>query len=199
MKRHLTLGALLVLGLAAPVAAQTSPDLEPGSRIRVVDRQGQETVGTLFLATSDSLIVDTNQGTRRRAFEVSSVTALQVSQGRYRHVAWTALITTAASALLGGLIGAASYQPCHPQGWFDCMLTPDSRGEAFGWGLAAGAAIGLPVGLIVGLAVKHDRWADVPLPGSGTGKPVVQVTRRPGGLVGVGLSVPLGGRATPGS
>ena len=198
MKRHLTLGALFLLGVATPAAAQTPPDLEPGSRIRVVDQQGHETVGTLFLATSDSLIVDANQGTRRHAFEVSSVSALQVSQGRYRHVARTTLITTAASALLGGLIGAASYQPCDAKGW-GCMLAPDSRGEEFGWGLAAGAAIGLPVGLIVGLAVKHDRWADVPLPGGRAQEPVVRLTRRPGGLVGVGLSVPLGGRATPGS
>jgi hypothetical protein len=195
MKRHLSLGALLLLGLATPAAAQAPPDLEPGSRVRVVDRQGHETVGTLFLATSDSLVVGTNQGSRRRAIDVSSVTALQVSQGQYRRVAKTTLVTMGASALVFGLISAASYEPC--QGW--CILTPDSRGEAFGWGLAGGAAIGLPVGLIVGLAVKHDRWANVPLPGSRAGEPMVQVTRRPGRRIGVGLSIPLGGRATPGS
>jgi hypothetical protein len=196
MKRYLTLGALLVLGLVTPAAAQTPPDLEPGARIRVVDQRGHETVGTLLLATSDSLIVNTNQGAQRRAFDVSSVTGLQVSQGQYRRVAETTLITTGALALVGGLIGAASYQPCDAKGW-GCMLAPDSRGEAFGLGLAGGAVIGLPLGLIVGLAVKHDRWADVPLPGSRAQEPVVQLTRRPGGLVGVGLSIPLGGRARP--
>lgn len=199
MKRHLTLGALFLLGLATPAAAQTPPDLEPGSRIRVVDQQGHETVGTLFLATADSLIVETNQGAQRRGFDVSSVTALQVSQGQYRRVARTTLITMGASGLVFGLSSAALYEPCHPKGWFDCMLAPDSRGEAFGWGLAVGAMIGLPAGLIAGLVAKHDRWADVPLPGSRTGEPVLQVTRRPGRGFGVGLSIPLGGRATSGS
>lgn len=197
MKRHPTLGALFLLGLAAPAAAQTPTDLEPGSRIRVVDQQGHETVGTLFLATADSLTMNTHRGTQRRAFAVPSVTALQVSQGQYRRVARTTLITMGASAFVFGLSSAAPYEPCHPKGWFDCILVPDSRGEAFGWGLAVGAMIGLPVGLIAGLAAKHDRWADVPLPGSRTAEPVLQVTRRPGRGFGVGLSIPLGGRATP--
>lgn len=34
-----------------------------------------ETLGALFRATADSLIVDTNQGSQRRGFDVSSPTA----------------------------------------------------------------------------------------------------------------------------
>lgn len=196
MNRHLLIGALFIQGLAGPAVAQTTSErLEPGSRIRVVDNQGHKTVGTLASLTSDSLIVNTAEGIQDRALALSTVTAVQVSQGRHRQVGKTMLVTMGASAIVFGLLSAASYEPCHPQGWFDCMMAPSSRGSAFAWGFGGGAALGLPLGLLVGLAAKHEQWANARLPGTPVAAPMAQVTRLPGGRIGLGLSIPFGGRA----
>lgn len=72
-------------------------------------------------------------------------------------------IATGGIAVAGGLLSALTWNECP-----ECWIHPESRPEAFVWGLAAGGLVGLPIGVSAGLAIKVERWTPVVLPGSGS-------------------------------
>jgi hypothetical protein len=82
-------------------------------------------------------------------------------------------------AVLGGLIGAATYSPCNDTGFLACgPLTPESRLEAAGMVAVPGAIIGGLVGAIVGSIVTSPSKSRTELKPvlfnpSNSGKPVI--------------------------
>ncbi len=63
----------------------------------------------------------------------------------------------------GAVVGAATYQECVPEGWFDCFMVPESAGQAAALGGIVGGALGAGLGAIFGALTKTDPWQEVPL------------------------------------
>jgi len=54
----------------------------------------------------------------------------------------------------GGLIGALSYTPCNEDGFMDCFMHPESRGDAILLGAVIGGGLGGIFGILIGTASK---------------------------------------------
>ena len=123
---------------------------------------------------------------------MARIEVFETSLGRQSNFGKYFGLTLAASSVVGVTIYALTWSPCTETGWFACWFEPDSRGEAFGWGLAGGAIIGLPLGVIIGSVVREERWNRVALPAP----TAPRLTIRPviGGRVGFAGSVRVGGR-----
>lgn len=161
MSRVLLIGATLLLGAAAPVAAQAPVDFAAGSPVRVQFPSESQTVdGSLVSADRESFVfrpaADAFQSSAYRAtaggaeVRYEEVEVLWVDLGRSRkHAAWR-------GALWGGYLGAASGAVAGP---LVAKSTDYTIGQASaGLGIGAGL-IGAGVGAVVGaiLAPEH-RW-----------------------------------------
>ena len=113
---------LLPIGLGAQA-------LEPGARVRLTQSSGARHQGILQAIEPDSARLT---GTRGQGVAVSlaSVERVEVSRGRQRQFWRNFGLTTMASAVAGGGIGAATWTPCEEDGWFSCMFVPESRSQA---------------------------------------------------------------------
>jgi hypothetical protein len=143
-------------------------------------------VGTLTDKTGDLLIVSGADGRRTWQVPTSSLETLEVSAKQTRTFGRAIPISMAAFGGFGGLLFAATYEPCTGL----CILGPGSEGEAFAWGLVAGALVGLPVGLLWGLR-KADVWEEVGL-NQGVESPIPFLFRPIDGGAGIGFVIPVG-------
>lgn len=150
--------AALVLGPPA-ASAQNLPG--EGDRVRVRMAGGSERTGLVsaFDPAGSLVLVDEASG-REVSLPLHDVAGLEQSLGKGRRFGRNLGYTIAATSLTFGVLGAVSWSEC--TGW--CLLHPESRADAFAWGLVGGAVVGLPIGVIVGLAVTSERWASVDLP-----------------------------------
>ena len=156
--KSLLLGAALLF-VSPPAVAQELP--EPGTRVRALSEKRTLAIGTLQSVAADSITIVDAAGTER-ALSRADV-RLERSLGKKGNFAKHFAITAGSIAVAGGLLSAMTWSECS-----DCFIAPDSRPEAFLWGLAAGGLIGVPLGVIAGLVIKVERWAPVALPGSGS-------------------------------
>jgi hypothetical protein len=186
------LGILLIVlaGLPIPGSAQSSPG--PGARIRIAQTDGTVQTGTLEDATPRRISLLSDQEGQEYVIPMARVGKVEASMGLERRFGKYCAIGVASTSVLAGTISAAGWSPCTRTGPFACLLSPESRGEAFMWGLVAGALIGVPIGLVVGLSVQEERWERVTLPGS----PGVTVSIRPviAPRPGFSASMSIGGR-----
>ena len=174
MKSFVPLGiaALLLSGTTA-LAQQHALD---GARVRVLQKQHVAVTGLLRSISADSISVVDSAGKEHVLPRQDA--ALERSLGKHTKF-WKHMgLTMGIAAGVGGLISAASWSECNDTGFLACFLEPESRSEAFAWGVAAGAVVGVPVGALLGAVVKVERWERVPVAGPLDGAGVWKDTRR---------------------
>lgn len=147
---------------------------EPGARVRLTHVSGERVQGTLQELGADSARLVATSGTPV-VVSLAEVRRIEVSLGRrrefWKHLGMTAMGLSA----VGGVLAASSYEPCDEDVLFGCLLSPESRSEAFLWGALVGGVTGIPAGVVVGAAVKREQWRAVSQPAA---QPV-QVSFRP--------------------
>ena len=140
-----------VLALVTAVnAAEDTPQLEPGTRVRVESATAQERlVGRLLGLDEESLNLQVEDEEEPRLLPREDITALAVSRGR-RSRGWGALIGAGIGIAFGAAMGLGA--------WKDADDYP-------GWMESAMRAFFLaPIGALFGLAMPPgERWEDMPL------------------------------------
>ena len=162
MTRTLVFLMTLVVVLPSDGSSQAVPSL--GHRIRIKQVDGTVLTGRLALPLSPETIQLWIGSDDLAEIPLARIEVLETSLGRQRNFGKYFGLTVAVVSLVGGTIYALTWSPCTETGWFACFVKPDSRGEAFGWGLAGGAIIGVPLGLIIGSVVREERWNRGALP-----------------------------------
>jgi hypothetical protein len=165
MLRPLIAGACLV-AVYTPAVAQTPARAQTGDWVRV-EMLGQSfrLEGRLMSVDGDSLIVAPgDSGANRVAVARANVTNVWVSIGRKRRT-WQGIgIGLGVGAGVGALIAGLTYQPCVPEEFMDCYLTPESAGQAALLGGAAGGVFGIVLGGVAGFATRRHVWEPVGVP-----------------------------------
>lgn len=151
---------ILLLALTVPCELRAQVPLAAGDEVRIRDRRGLEHEGVIVTSTPDEIRMTTRAGDHVVPHE--QIATLERSVGQQRRFGRNFLLTVGVMAGVGAVMSATTWEPC--TGF--CILHPESRTEAFTWGLAGGALLGAPIGLIVGLAVKSERWESIPMPAS---------------------------------
>ncbi len=176
-----TTNALLVMGCALcafvgnTAAAQepaTEPPLQIGARVRV----SSSTPG-LFPSPMVAKVLEQHgdtlsfrpEGTQDSIpLQLGSITQLEVSAGRSSHRRQGEGLGLLGGALIGAVVGAATYTPC--SGTFgDCPLAPTSRGGNAKLGGFVGALIGTIVGGFIGARRQTENWERVAVTARGVG------------------------------
>jgi len=155
--------------------AENSPQLTPGSRVRVkVSAEQEQLVGKLLTLDDKNLSLRVEDEMEPRILPREQITGLAVSTGR-RSRGRGALIGGGIGAAVGAAIGIAT--------------ADESSGFGPSWSSGEGALVGAvligSIGALIGLAIPPgERWKDMPLNG-------VRLTLRPvpGRGAGVFLSV----------
>jgi hypothetical protein len=176
---------VLAMALVTPSFgfAQAAPTV--GDRIRVQQPGGRVTVGTVERISENEIVVGGS------ALPRDGIESIERSLGERRRFARNLAITTGVAAGAGGLISAISWSPCRETGFLACMLHPESRGDAFAWGVVGGGILGIPLGIIIGLAEKDERWEPIARPA--VGRVALGLATGGGRGVGVRASIPFGG------
>jgi len=145
-------GALALV--TAVSAAEDTPQLEPGARVRVESATAQErVVGQLLGLNEKSLNLQVEDEEEPRLLLREDITALAVSGGR-RSRGRGALIGAGTGIALGALIGLAAGDD--PE---DVWIGFSAGEKALGAGVLLGS-----IGALIGLAVSPgERWENVPL------------------------------------
>jgi len=189
MKKMLGLFVLSAMLLPGRVWAQQVPIA--GDRVRVVQEDGTVSIGELSSLTSEELRLLVGADAREVVIRRDRIGEIQRSLGEQRSFGKHFGTIVGLGAAAGGLVWALTWSPCTGGGLFACAGDPDSRGEAFVWGVAGGAILGVPLGVLVGLAAKSERWESVSMPGpSGT---VISLVPVIGTRFGVAGFVAIGG------
>ncbi len=163
MTRNLTALALAVLAMLSavktPAQAQAQERLRPGDTIRVTTETGKPLTGVLHALSDDSVTLrfgDLLHGRSRAEVVKFERKSGRAASGR------TLLYAMGAAAAAGGLIGAITYEPCDEVGFMACFMDPESTGQAFVYGAAAGGVVvGVPLGVVLIPFIKYDRWERV--------------------------------------
>jgi hypothetical protein len=126
-----------------------------GTRVRVISSNVQGAVLGHVASVDDGSLVLTLDNNLPVRIPRESITGLDVSSGRKRHVLEGTLIGAAAFGLLGFAFPVDSH---------NCGANTDnfcSRGEA----VAGATIVGAAYGALIGVFVKSDRWHPVVLGG----------------------------------
>jgi hypothetical protein len=188
MKASAAVALLALAVLPALTAGQSVPSV--GNRVRVQRTDGVAVVGMVSAITPEEIRL-IGDGGDALAVPTGQIESLERSLGVRRSFAKNLFVTMGVSAGALGLISAAAWTPCTDTGFLACMMHPESRGDAFGWGFMGGAVIGLPIGVIIGLASKGERWD--PLQPPTVGSVALSVVARPGSGLALRGSIPVGG------
>ena len=148
------IASLLAISLLIPCVTLSAQTIKPGSDVRV-DVGLRSYQGRVRQLTADSLVMDTVR------LPLHSVTRIAVH--RRSHPWEGAFIGLLVGGIGGAAFGSASYEECVPEGWFDCMLAPQSEGQAAVLGGILGGSFGAAFGAVLGAGIKTDRWEEVPL------------------------------------
>ena len=161
LDRVLVTSVTTLLAASAPLAAQDSVRLAPGTRVRIVTRWTQVpeqwTVGSIRRATHDSLLLGTCESCAPVAQAWSDVVRLQVSRGK----------TAATRSVIGGAVlgavaavGYIAYDVTHThcRGEGPCMAGAQM---AFPIVIVGGAFLGGALGTFVR---REERWQPVAVP-----------------------------------
>ena len=157
--------AILTLALLAiPAAVHAQASAQPGTRVRVTTAVGPRHLGVLQSLSRDSVKFTAENGLQF-SLPVAEVAMLEASQGRKRSF-WKILgFTTASTTVVGGVIGALTYDPCEPNGMFSCLIAPASPGDAAVVGALGGAAVGIAAGIVAGTMIFTEKWSSVDVRG----------------------------------
>jgi hypothetical protein len=170
--RYISLLYAISLGVPLFSSAQTvgSPGgaVQSGSRVRILSPVfGDKTqTATVISSSPESLVFRLNAESAPQTLSTASITRMDVSTGTRSHKLKGALIGLATGAVLGGIVGYATWQrpTCkNPNGGFGCIAIDfGPTGDA---AFAAGATgiLGTFAGMLIG-ARHTDTWAPVVVP-----------------------------------
>jgi hypothetical protein len=164
--RRIALTVVSWLALAAGVAAQESPHLPVGTRVRISlkDQVSRPLVASWLGLLDSHLELQGEEGEAIR-LPLASITRLDRSIGTRKNAKTGALVGLA----FGGVVGAIAGKTTDP--YSDCWGNA-GEGECrlWLWGGMLFGAVGAGVGALIGQAIRTDIWERVPLsvtPGSG--------------------------------
>jgi hypothetical protein len=163
--RYLITGLLLVVLFQSEVMAQIS-SLYRGDKVRIsAPNIYPETVrGTIYGINTTQITLNIEGD--YYIFPLNSIERLDVSLGKKRHTGDGALIGLTGGALLGGLIGSTTYEPCNEdEERYGCSFHFSEKTSVQLGALAFGT-IGLVVGTVIGAVIKTDVWKRYPLKAS---------------------------------
>ena len=157
--------AVLAVTPFTSVAAQDSPPVRPGSRVRVTapELNLNKYDGTLRVMPDDTLIVDTLR-----------IALLSVRRLEVRRAPKARGLTVSMYGGVGLVLGAATGALTVPLTTSSCVTleqSPVTQQDCLG-GLAQGpyakraiqvGLVGMVIGIVVGLEVSRERWHEVPL------------------------------------
>lgn len=179
--------ALAIVLPAIADAQNTREDesiLTSGTKVRFEVGEGGRREARVISFRRDTLRA-VQSGGSEMAYPVETIRKLEAVNGRRRPILKGVMIGTAIGVVVGGLAGAASYEPCESTEFFGCLLTPESRAQQAAVGAVLAGVSGLVIGGIVGL-IPRDRWEPVALDGRSVR---VGARRLPRGAQGIGLAV----------
>ena len=152
MRIHVS-AALIVTVAVSTVQAQ-APPLDPGTRIRVwIPELGVEKQSAIFEALRGDTLVVTADSTMY--CPATSVTRLDVYDGRVGHTRTGAIIGVVAGAVIGAVTAVIICE----NAW--CTVDGGVVMAGAGVGVLAGGLLGAGVGALI----KTDRWEEVSLEG----------------------------------
>jgi hypothetical protein len=191
-----TTNAIVILecGLSAFVgnaaAAQTPatlPPLQIGARVRVSSSapgfSGPPRVANVLAQHGDTLSFRPEGTQDSIALPLSLITRIEVSTSRSSHRRQGMGLGLLGGALIGAVVGAATYTPCSGPGFGSCIFSPGSRGEQAKWGGFVGALVGTSVGGFIGSDWQSENWERVAVTA-----PKVSVRIAPSGKGGLMVS-----------
>ena len=160
---------LYAISLGVPVfsAAQApgSPEgmVQAGSRVRILSPVfGDKTqTATVVSSSPESLVFRLNAGSEAQTLKTSTITRMDVSTGTRAHKLKGALIGLATGAVLGGIVGYATWQKptCKdPSGGFGCIALDFGRSGDAAFAAGAAGILGTFAGMLIG-ARHTDTWA----------------------------------------
>ena len=142
----------LVLAFATPLHAQSERLPMPlGTRVRVAATGNQPFTGNVLRLTSDTLVVAAGSGSALVQLPTTSLTSLEVSEGRDR-LGWT-FKGAGIGVLAGGFIGSATLGREQPDGLAQLA------------GFFAGGILGAGFGAAIGAIAAPERWRRLSLSG----------------------------------
>ena len=147
---------------ASPLRSQESAPLEIGSRVRVkAGAQQPWVVGNLLQLPADSVWLHTGDSVSSVALATSSLASFEFSRGRKSQAGRGAWIGLGSGAIIGLIVGAATYEDCS-----GCLAPdPGAAGSAV-LGAVLFGVFGLGVGALIGGSIDAERWEPVPPPWS---------------------------------
>ena len=162
---------LYAISLSVPVfsAAQTpgAPEamVQPGSRIRILSPVfgDKKQTATVISSSPESLVFRLSSGSEPQTLSTSTITRMDISTGTRSHKLKGALIGLATGALVGGIVGYATYQKptCKdPNGGFGCFGIDFGPGGDAAFAAGAAGILGTFAGMLIG-ARHTDNWTPV--------------------------------------
>ena len=171
-----TLAILATLYLShRHLLGQAPPPVTDGQTVRITSHQPdlRAEIGRVLSATADTIVIQVTgirtvnyrqiYGTDTLALPVAAIDRLEVSRHSGHRTGRGALIGLGAGAATGFVIGVLTYRPCHPTGFLDCLMAPESAGEQGIMGAAVLGVLGAGVGALVGSMIRVDKWEETPL------------------------------------
>jgi hypothetical protein len=170
--RYVSMLYAICLGVPVFSVAQT-PDnpegmVQSGSRVRILSPVfGDKTqTATVISSSPESLVFRLNAGSAPQTLSTSTITRMDVSTGTHARKLKGALIGLATGALVGGIVGYATYQrpTCKdPNGGFGCIAIDFGPSGDAAFAGAAGGILGTFAGMLLG-ARHTDTWTPVIMP-----------------------------------
>jgi hypothetical protein len=121
---------------------------------------------TVVSSSSESLVFRLNAGSAPQTLSTATITRMDVSTGTRAHKLMGALIGLATGALVGGIVGYATWQrpTCkNPNGGFGCIALDFGRSGDAAFAAGGVGILGTFAGMLIG-ARHTDTWAPVIVP-----------------------------------
>jgi hypothetical protein len=150
---------------ARPSTCQAQiPGIHIGDRIRVSVAEWK-TTGKVTGLTEKSLVIVSDHNIHNIPYVI--ISRLEVARGRKSNLVKGLLIGTGSGAVLGGLIGLATYDP-PPRGTctihdISGCLSMEGEGLALFAGAFVGGIVGFVSGTIIGITTKSYSWQRIPV------------------------------------
>jgi hypothetical protein len=171
---------------AAQMPATEAP-LQIGARVRVSSSapgfSGPLRVANVLAQHGDTLSFRPEGTQDSIALPLSLITRIEVSTSRSSHGRQGMGLGLLGGALIGAVVGAATYTPCSSTEFLGCLFAPTSRGANAELGGIGGALIGTIVGGVIGRNRQTENWERVAVTA-----PKVSVRIAPSGKGGLMVS-----------
>lgn len=163
LRRTTPIFAVLLLAPATGLFGQAVA-LSHGDRVRVSapTLAIESMTGMIAAVRPDTLVIDPNHGSDRRALPVPSFSRIQLSAGERSNTGAGVGIGFLAGAIVGATVGYLVGSDSCGGGGMSYGFCVDKAGAAGALGLGGGL-VGAGIGALIGSRIKTERWMEVPL------------------------------------